>query len=828
MRRSIDTVPKDGNAVILEDDASGTFELAHWCPEDAAWVDEDGKASRISPTHWHSVRRDPFFLKEIASIEPSSPHADLSFPLVPDRGGPARPRVNPARALAVPSPANVVPIKSPTAVPAPPARRRFAGSFLAVALIAASLTGMYFRSESKAYLAKHAGRDLSMLSVFSSRLFEQTRQSATPEAESVASSARGAAKSDVTSPQTMQDAPTQLNAQNELLPTATSPSPEPDLGKTATLVQELAAARQQITTTEATYRQALDEERAHGIALIRELEQARRSAELQAGLRSKATDETAELKRAAETVTAELQQERARADVLASDLATARRAVEAQAAQAAKESDETSRLRQRETTISELQDSLQKERGRTRQQTSELAIARQEIETQVALSRKASEEVTQLKRGTTATTELQQALKQAREKAEALASELTTARQDINSQSALASKMIDEAAQRKRAEAAATAELRQEREKVETLASALANARRDLETQAALLAKTSEEAAQLRQSATAAAELQQSLKQARGKAEELAGELAKERADLKSKAALANEKSDEAAQLKRAEATAAAGLQQERERAKTLASELAAARREVETQTTLARRMSEEAIQLEQVARTGAAEVRQERDRVEALTNELATVRQDSETQLALSRKTNDAAIPINGAVGTARAELQPMMQRDRDRGEKAVLKPARRLTSARSTPDSPVNNQPGQIAASATQQPLTATEAKDTPETTRLLERANALLNQGNIGAARVVLERAAETGSAQAAFRLAETYDPVVLASWGTYGTRGDAAKARQLYAKAFNGGIKEAEERSNALLRSPDGGDGRSDIKSSAIDAEKTARR
>ena len=66
------------------------------------------------------------------------------------------------------------------------------------------------------------------------------------------------------------------------------------------------------------------------------------------------------------------------------------------------------------------------------------------------------------------------------------------------------------------------------------------------------------------------------------------------------------------------------------------------------------------------------------------------------------------------------------------------------------------------------------ATEAQGGPEATRLIARASALLGQGDIGAARIVLERAAETGSAQASFMLAETYDPGILSAWGTYGTR------------------------------------------------------
>jgi hypothetical protein len=87
-------------------------------------------------------------------------------------------------------------------------------------------------------------------------------------------------------------------------------------------------------------------------------------------------------------------------------------------------------------------------------------------------------------------------------------------------------------------------------------------------------------------------------------------------------------------------------------------------------------------------------------------------------------------------------------------------------------------------------------------PEVARLMVRARVLLAQGNIGAARIVLERAAETGSAQASFMLAETYDPVILSTWGTYGTRGEATKARALYAKAHAGGIQEAKTRFDAL--------------------------
>jgi TPR repeat protein len=93
---------------------------------------------------------------------------------------------------------------------------------------------------------------------------------------------------------------------------------------------------------------------------------------------------------------------------------------------------------------------------------------------------------------------------------------------------------------------------------------------------------------------------------------------------------------------------------------------------------------------------------------------------------------------------------------------------------------------------------------SEEAAEMARLVARASVLLGQGDIGAARNVLERAAEMGSAQASFTLAETYDPQILPRWGTYGTRADAIKARDLYAKAAALGIKEAKERVEALGR------------------------
>jgi hypothetical protein len=91
-----------------------------------------------------------------------------------------------------------------------------------------------------------------------------------------------------------------------------------------------------------------------------------------------------------------------------------------------------------------------------------------------------------------------------------------------------------------------------------------------------------------------------------------------------------------------------------------------------------------------------------------------------------------------------------------------------------------------------------------DTAETKKLLERASGLLRLGDVGGARIVLGLAHENGSARATFMLAETYDPLVLSTWSTFGTRADSAKARELYTQAYAAGIIEAKARSDALSK------------------------
>jgi DNA repair exonuclease SbcCD ATPase subunit len=230
---------------------------------------------------------------------------------------------------------------------------------------------------------------------------------------------------------------------------------------------------------------------------------------------------------------------------------------------------------------------------------------------------------------------------------------------------------------------------------------------------------------------------------------------------------------------------------------------------EQEQQKTVA--LAQEAEAALQALTASAAKHRQaldeERARSAALTDELATAKRENEMQTAQLRKASEEIGQLKQASERVMADLRQSLQQERDRAEVMAreIESARRTTVARVTPEpaanSSISNADRVIEVAATAQPPAA-EAHGSPEATKLIARARTLLGQGNIGAARIVLERAAETGSARASFTLAETYDPVILSTWGTYGTRGDAIKARELYAKAHAAGILDAKDRLERL--------------------------
>ena len=78
------------------------------------------------------------------------------------------------------------------------------------------------------------------------------------------------------------------------------------------------------------------------------------------------------------------------------------------------------------------------------------------------------------------------------------------------------------------------------------------------------------------------------------------------------------------------------------------------------------------------------------------------------------------------------------------------------------------------------------------------LMTRARSLLALGDIAAARLLLERAANAQDATAAFLLAQTYDPAVLGVRDTRSITPDPVMARDWYRKAASFGSAAAQQR------------------------------
>lgn len=378
---------------------------------------------------------------------------------------------------------------------------------------------------------------------------------------------------------------------------------------------------------------------------------------------------------------------------------------------------------------------------------------------------------------------------------------------------------LDEAVQRAHTAEIAAEELRkslqQEHAHSAELANELAGARSEIEAGKAQSRNADVAAAQQRDAAAGEiAELKQNLQQERQRGELLA---------------------KQASTAQAIAASAEQGRHEAQSRAAALASELAAIPRAslmaeaaaAEQKEAVGREVAElhQSLQAEQqknadlfaeakAAREVAADAEQQHRALEAaqahaaaLARELREARGEIETRNVQMREANDAASQQRQAANREIAELRQLLQQQRSetearqRDSTSEPAPTDARHQAEQTHQGPIL--PAAVSAEATvAEPRKA--ANQAEAEARLIPRARALLDQGNVGAARIVLELAAEKDNAQASFMLAETYDPAVLSAWGTYGTRGEAAKARELYAKAHRGGIREAKERLEALQR------------------------
>lgn len=82
-----------------------------------------------------------------------------------------------------------------------------------------------------------------------------------------------------------------------------------------------------------------------------------------------------------------------------------------------------------------------------------------------------------------------------------------------------------------------------------------------------------------------------------------------------------------------------------------------------------------------------------------------------------------------------------------------------------------------------------------DAAELIAMIKRGKDLLASGDIVSARLVLRRAADAGSAEAALALGATFDPLVIRSLGAVGMAPDVAQAKQWYQRAADLGSAAA---------------------------------
>jgi hypothetical protein len=90
----------------------------------------------------------------------------------------------------------------------------------------------------------------------------------------------------------------------------------------------------------------------------------------------------------------------------------------------------------------------------------------------------------------------------------------------------------------------------------------------------------------------------------------------------------------------------------------------------------------------------------------------------------------------------------------------------------------------PSPVASSSV---IAGKAALNADEIAMLIKRGKAFMTDGDVVAARLLLQRAAEAGSADAALALGASFDPLIIKQAGGIGVQTDAAEARRWYQQA-----------------------------------------
>ena len=811
MRNAIDTAPRNGDFIILED-ARGAFAFVRWSHEAAQWLDEKGTPCHLTATHWHSLQN----LDEEGT--PTQLNAVYWPPLTPAQS--LVKKADDAGSLMIPSKPSAWRILRGAARPAS------GGMTTQLQRAAKPERSVNVWARFVGFAGRGCGKILSAFAVVGGWI--RRRRSIVAMAACLLVGA----------------------AFGPLLYSG-------DLGKS--LLHWTASG------DDIGLQQALQQERERASKLTGDVAAALREVESQTTLIRQAGEASSSEKAASERTLVDLRQalqlELANTDKLAEQLADAQRDNAAQTALTGKTIAERERvigelrlaLKQQEDKPAQAnvrtadQLALKQEREKAEKLRVELAAARREAESQAAILRSASDETTRLKEASArATDELRQTRRQGQDKAEKLAGELAAARQEVEAQTTVARAASEEARQAaektKRGADDQGQALREAKGQAEKLTAELAAAREEVETQTAAARAARDEATrQAAETSKRSADDQgQALREAKGHAERLTAELAVAQKEIEAQTAVARVASDE---VRRAAETSkqrtdeqGEALREAQSEAKKFETELAAARRELQSQVSVASAAKDEAAGVKEAAERSADEQRralqQERDKTEKRAAELTEAKSSLEAQTKakaaddvardnqlatvrgeLQKAKADATVALEALVAertrTQRVEQQLASIQERTGPRDSRLPAAASSTVGQpsvvtpAAPEVPMKEPTGEIklATNLATGPAAAPE-QGSPQAIRLIARANLLLEQGNIGAARNMLDRAAEMGSTEALFWLAETYDPLLLSARKTFGTQSDIAKARELYGKALAGGVSQAKTRLEAL--------------------------
>jgi len=146
--------------------------------------------------------------------------------------------------------------------------------------------------------------------------------------------------------------------------------------------------------------------------------------------------------------------------------------------------------------------------------------------------------------------------------------------------------------------------------------------------------------------------------------------------------------------------------------------------------------------------------------------------------------------------VRTMKVQVRPL-----ERPAEAAAQYVTGSIEPRAVPESSQAPEPSSASALAAKM-ADAQAAEARARVVDMLAQASRRVENGDVTGAREMLAAAEEGSQGSVAFALAETYDPNMLAAWGSRGVAADVAKARALYRKALSQGVATAQNRIDAL--------------------------